>query len=61
MPASLDPDPPTYASHLAGMTDVIHHAQFLLVEMDGGEGGGLSNFLPGLAISQDFPNLHLSS
>jgi hypothetical protein len=35
-------------SHTAGMT-CTRHAQF----------GGLENFLPGLALKQDLPNLHL--
>jgi hypothetical protein len=31
--ASLDWDPPTYASHVAGMTGMHQHTQLLLVEM----------------------------
>jgi hypothetical protein len=26
---ALDPDPPTYASHVVGMTDALHYTQFV--------------------------------
>jgi hypothetical protein len=48
-----DSDPPTYASHLAGLTDTHHHILFVCWDR------GLTNFLSGLASNCNPPCLHL--
>jgi hypothetical protein len=40
-------NPPIYASHVAGITVMNHHAQLI------GRDGGLTNFLPELALNSD--------
>jgi hypothetical protein len=42
-PVSLDCHPPIYASHIARVTGMSHHAQLLLIEM------GSQEILPELA------------
>jgi hypothetical protein len=49
---ALDCDPPTYASHVAWITNVSIMPGFLVE-------GGLTNFLPGLASNWDPHNLCL--
>jgi hypothetical protein len=51
--ASLDLGPPTYLSHVHGITDTPHLV--CLLKWD------LAHFLPGLALNHDLPNLHLPS
>jgi hypothetical protein len=55
--AILDLVPPSYASFEAGCQACVTVLSFLLVEM----GGGLENFLPGLALNHDSLNLCLPS
>jgi hypothetical protein len=51
--ASLDHDPPIYASHVARVTGAHHHIQLLLVEM-----GSLKLFVQ-LTLNLDSLDLHL--
>jgi hypothetical protein len=54
--AGLECNLSIYASHLAGMTGLHHHAQ-LFICRDGG--GGLTYFFPGLAWNFNTPDLGL--